>query len=143
MGRRTAMALCGLLSVGTLIGAAAPASAAPLQDFTLAKNGTTRIVLAQGLVVNGLGTFTASGSTHYTLTFPSRTVDLTTSPSTHVEKLDPRTCRATVSESGTFSFDSLSGQILEGGSGPYTLAGTRQGTRTASGCAFGRRGRPT
>ena len=118
-------------------GRRAPASAAPLQDFTLAKNGgnSDRPRPRRGRERPRHVHVLRLHAPH-TLTFPSRTVDLTTSPSTHVEKLDPRTCRATVSESGTFSFDTSSGQILEGGSGPYTLAGTRQGTRTASGCAF-------
>ncbi|MEA2685666.1 MAG: hypothetical protein QOE93_861 [Actinomycetota bacterium] len=136
MGRRTMTAWFGLIAVGTLVAGAAPASAAPLQDFTLAKNGGSRVVVAQGAIENGVGTFASPGPNRYTLNFSDGTVDLGTTPTTNVQTVDPRTCRATVYETGTFSFSKFSGEIIFGGSGPYNLVGSRQGTKTAVGCAF-------
>lgn len=137
MRRRLAAVFCALVSAGTLMAMAAPAAAAPLQDFYLASNNGVRVAVAQGLVVNGTGTFVPNGPNHETLLLPAGPVDMQQTPLTHTEVVNPSTCRATVLESGTFQF-SYTGPDLTtfGGTGPYTLTGFRTGRRVGTGCVF-------
>lgn len=138
MRRRTAVALSALVAAFTLVAMAGPVSAAPLQNFTLTKNGSTRVAVAQGSVVNGVGTFTEASETSKTILLPGTSpIVMTLDPSTAVQNIDPRTCKRTVVETGTFTFDTHIGEATIGGSGPYTLAGSQTGTKLpGGGCAF-------
>jgi hypothetical protein len=137
MKRHTAGAFCSLVAAFTLMATAGPASAAPLQDFNLTSNNGVRVATAQGAIATGVGTFTQTGPTSETILIGGEPpIFMTQTPVTHVESVDPRTCRATVVEKGTFEFSQQDGDTTFGGSGPYTLAGTRQGQRVGTGCTF-------
>ncbi len=137
MKRRVTAAFCASVSVAILMVTAPSASAAPIQDFYLTKNGGVRIAVAQGIVVSGVGTFTETSGTSETLQLAAGAVPLSQTPVSHTETLDPRTCRAAVREAGTFgfSYDAPDGSHF-GGGGSYTLAGTRTGQRVGIGCVF-------
>ena len=137
MKRRSAAALCVLISAGTLMAMAGPASAASFQDFYLTKTGGIRFGVAQGLVVSGTGTFTETSGTSQTLHLPAGDVFLSQTPTSHVESLDRTTCRITVVEKGAseFSYTGPDGTQF-GGDGTYTLSGSRTGRRVGTGCAF-------
>jgi hypothetical protein len=137
MTRRTAMVLASLLAAATLWATASPASAAPLQDFYLTSNNGVRTAVAQGVQVNGTGTFVPTGPTSETILIGTTSpILMTRTPIRHVETLDARSCRATVVETGTFEYSQSQGEVTVGGSGPYILAGTRVGRHVPGGCAF-------
>lgn len=137
MKRRTAAVFCSLVVAVTLMATAAPASAAPLQDFYLTSNNGVRVAVAQGAIATGVGTFTPTSPTSETILIGGENpIFLTRTPVRRVETVDPRTCRASVVETGTFEFTQQEGDITFGGSGPYTLAGNRQGRRVGGGCVF-------
>ncbi len=137
MRRRVITALCASVSVAILMVTSPSASAAALQDFYLVKNNGVRFVMAQGLQLNGNGTFIETSAPSFLLDLPQADVTLTTTASAHVETLDLATCRAAVRETGSFNFEYIAPDHTRfGGDGPYTLSGTRQGTKVGRACAF-------
>ena len=136
MTRRLAGALCALVSAVTLLATAAPASAAPLQDFYLV-GGNTGFAFAQGVVVNGAGTYTRSGPNRETILLPAGPVELTRTPVTSTD-FSLGACRSIVRETGTFDFSHTGADGTQfGGEGSYTLTGFRTGQRAPSGgCTF-------